>query len=46
MSKWDGNKLVADEPKEKEKGLLDLLAEISTKLDSIITNTTPADAEE
>ena len=43
MSKWDGNKLVADEPKAKEKSILELLKEISTKLDAIIENTTPAD---
>jgi hypothetical protein len=45
MSKWDGNKLVADEPKAKEKSILELLAEISKKLDSIIENTTPEGAD-
>ena len=43
MSKWDGNKLVPDEPKAKEKTILELLAEISGKLDDIIENTAPAD---
>ena len=45
MSKWDGNKLVADEPKAKEKSILELLAEISTKLDAIVANTAPEDSE-
>ena len=36
MSKWNGTSLVADEPKAKEKSLADLLAEISSKLDTII----------
>jgi hypothetical protein len=45
MSKWDGNKLVADEPKAKEKSILDLLKEISNKLDAIIENTTPEGAD-
>ena len=41
MSKWNGNALVADEPKAKEKSILELLAEISAKLDAIVENTTP-----
>jgi hypothetical protein len=45
MGKWDGNKLVADEPKAKEKSILELLKEISNKLDAIIENTTPADSD-
>ena len=42
MSKWDGNKIVAEAPKEKEKTIIDLLKEISTKLDTIAENTAPA----
>ncbi len=45
MSKWNGKELVADEPKPKEKTILELLAEISKKLDSIIENTTPEGAD-
>lgn len=46
MSKWNGNALVADEPKEKEKTIVELLKEISTKLDSVIENTTPAESSD
>lgn len=45
MSKWNGNELVADAPKPKEKTIMELLAEISKKLDSIIENTTPEDSD-
>ena len=43
MSKWDGNKIVAEAPKEKEKTITDLLKEIITKLDAIAENTAPAE---
>ena len=41
MSKWNGKELVADEPKPKEKTILEYLKEISDKLDAIAKNTAP-----
>lgn len=43
MSKWVNGRLVADEPKPKEKTVSERLAEISSKLDVIAENTTPPD---
>lgn len=37
MSKWKNNALVADEPKQKEKTPVQLLEEISAKLDVVIS---------
>jgi len=41
MSKWVDGQLVADEPKPAEKTIVELLVEISGKLDRVIENTTP-----
>ena len=41
MSKWVDGRLVADEPKPAEKTIVELLTEISAKLDTIAANTTP-----